>query len=454
MSKQNLNKPAADTQNKSHRILAIVMAALSLLALFLPLRALAGNKVSTHISFGLLGQMIDTPHRRGGILPMFDTASVTVRLSSYAVYAFIFASIATLVLSIVSIVLAKKATPNMAKSTLFVKFAVYLFTFTNAAYTISQTALTAYATVPVAFDVTTILLTLLGGAAYLLLLYIDHGKKAWFYVAQFALSFLVLIIVMLAFTHKSEVSVALNVRRLYKAIALLCMMGMLAMVVAFSLCAFYPAKAYADVVIPLMITLVQVGVVLVVALTGLVAKIHVKHFAVYTLLAAVLSFAQLFCNCLWILLIKKTEEAKSAEALIPEEKEEYIEVYPYQGGPVSGIYVAEVVEENTQAAPAPEYAQAAEYAEAPACEPATEVAPAEENNGIYDAFFATLTEEEKGQFYNLYVLKTLNMPGIPEYVVGGNNKLFFNKVFIYLGQYRQNIPNALLAKMYDFSLKL
>ena len=452
MSKQNLNKPAADTQNKSHRILAIVMAALSLLALFLPLRALAGSKVSTHISFGLLGQMIDTPHRRGGILPMFDTASVTTRLSSYAVYAFIFASIATLVFSIVAIVLAKKATPNTAKSTLFVKFAVYLFTFTNAAYTISQTALTAYATVPVAFDVTTILLTLLGGAAYLLLLYVDHGKKAWFYVAQFALSFLVLIIVMLAFTHKSEVSIALNVRRLYKAIALLCMRGMVAMVVAFSLCAFYPAKAYADVVIPLMITLVQVGVVLVVALTGVVAKIHVKHFAVYTLLAAVLSFVQLFGNCVFVLLAKK-ENAKN-EAPAAEEKEEYIEVYPYQGGPVSGIYVAEVVEENTQAAPAPEYAQAAEYAEAPACEPATEAAPAEENNGIYDAFFATLTEEEKGQFYNLYVLKTLNMPGIPEYVVGGNNKLFFNKVFIYLGQYRQNIPNALLAKMYDFSLKL
>jgi len=46
------------------------------------------------------------------------------------------------------------------------------------------------------------------------------------------------------------------------------------------------------------------------------------------------------------------------------------------------------------------------------------------------------------------------MPEIPAYEVGGDNKEFFRKMFIYLGQYRDKIPDGLLAKMYQFSIKM
>lgn len=454
MSNQNLNKSTADHQNKIHRLLSIFIAALSLIGLFLPIKAFAGNKVSTHMSFGLLGQMFDTPYRRGGFLPLLGSpSSFTTRLASYAVYAFIFALIATLVLSILAIIFSAKA-PETKKPAIFTKLAVYLFTFTNAAYSLALTAITAYVhSVSFTFDIVTIILTVVGALAYLFLLHEDHGKKTWLYVAQFALSFAVLAMVMFAFLQKQEVvAQALSVRRLYKFIAFACLAGIVATTVLFSLCLFYPAKANLDVILPLMITLIQVGVVVLTALIGLVARIRFKEYAVYTLIAAILSMLQLFGNCIWVLLVKKDETQAATE-------NEYIEAVPYKGAPVQGVYVAEVVEENKAQAPAeekPATQEATASEEAPATENVETVENAENAQApaVEDAFMATLTEEEKAQFTDLYINKTVSMPGIPDYVVGENNKTFFNKVFIYLGQYRKNIPENLLAKMYDYSLTI
>ena len=43
------------------------------------------------------------------------------------------------------------------------------------------------------------------------------------------------------------------------------------------------------------------------------------------------------------------------------------------------------------------------------------------------------------------------MEKIPAYEVGGDNKKFFNAVFIYLGKHREKIPNGVLAKIYEYS---
>jgi hypothetical protein len=84
----------------------------------------------------------------------------------------------------------------------------------------------------------------------------------------------------------------------------------------------------------------------------------------------------------------------------------------------------------------------------------TEVEPSQIGNK-FDPFMMTLTSEEKTQFVDLYILKCNGpMPEIPAYNVGEDNRSFFNKVFIYLGQYREKIPDGLLAKMYQFSLKI
>ena len=66
----------------------------------------------------------------------------------------------------------------------------------------------------------------------------------------------------------------------------------------------------------------------------------------------------------------------------------------------------------------------------------------------FDAFMFNLTDKEKEEFIDLYIIRCKGrMPEIPAYVVGGDNREFFNKVFIYLGQYREKISSVLLSKM-------
>lgn len=90
---------------------------------------------------------------------------------------------------------------------------------------------------------------------------------------------------------------------------------------------------------------------------------------------------------------------------------------------------------------------------------ATPVAPATAaydyyNTKSFDPFIASLNEKEREQFTDLFILKYQGvMNHLPDYVVGGDNDEFFRKVFIYLGQYRERIPDALLAKMYKYCIK-
>lgn len=96
---------------------------------------------------------------------------------------------------------------------------------------------------------------------------------------------------------------------------------------------------------------------------------------------------------------------------------------------------------------------------APAAAPAAPAAPATAaydyyNTKSFDPFIASLSEKEREQFTDLFILKYQGvMNNLPDYVVGGDNSEFFRKVFIYLGQYRERIPDALLAKMYKFCVK-
>ena len=147
-----------------------------------------------------------------------------------------------------------------------------------------------------------------------------------------------------------------------------------------------------------------------------------------------------------IIPIEEYVEPAQESATVKEEtfvQEEYAEAVSYEGGPVEGVEVAEVVEEE---APAP----------APAPAPAVETADYDYyNSKSFDPFIASLSTEERNQFTELFILKYKGtMPEIPDYEVGGNNKDFFRKVFIYLGQYRDRIPDGLLAKIYQFSVKM
>lgn len=139
------------------------------------------------------------------------------------------------------------------------------------------------------------------------------------------------------------------------------------------------------------------------------------------------------------------EEAVVEESAPVEEEyvcEQYAEAVAYEGGPVEGVQLAEetvptpVVEEQ----PAPEVQTAAyDYY----------------NSRSFDPFIASLADKERNEFTEIFILKYRgNMPEIPDYQVGGDNKEFFRKIFIYLGQYRDRIPDGLLAKIYQFAVRM
>lgn len=69
--------------------------------------------------------------------------------------------------------------------------------------------------------------------------------------------------------------------------------------------------------------------------------------------------------------------------------------------------------------------------------------------GPVDDFMKKLTNDERIEFAMAFIERSKgNIGNIPEYVIGGNNRLFFSSVFIYLGRIRGIISDGLLNKMY------
>ena len=133
------------------------------------------------------------------------------------------------------------------------------------------------------------------------------------------------------------------------------------------------------------------------------------------------------------------EEYEEEDPLEDFRMEEYAEAYAYEGGPVDGVEMAEEVNPTFEEVDTPVNTAGYDFY----------------NCQSFDPFIATLNTEERNQFTELFILKYRGvMPEIPDYVVGGDNREFFRKIFIYLGQYRERIPSGLLTKMYQFSVKL
>lgn len=69
--------------------------------------------------------------------------------------------------------------------------------------------------------------------------------------------------------------------------------------------------------------------------------------------------------------------------------------------------------------------------------------------GPTDDFIRKLSNDEKIEFARTFIEKSKGEIGnIPDYVIGGNNRMFFSSVFIYLGRIRGLISDNLLNKMY------
>ena len=158
------------------------------------------------------------------------------------------------------------------------------------------------------------------------------------------------------------------------------------------------------------------------------------------ILAALLTIAQIVIDVILIRKANKKEvEDAKEEVMQGFHTEEYAEAYAYEGGPVAGVLMAEEI--NPSFLPHEPHVNTAGYDFY--------------NCKSFDPFIATLNTAERNAFTELFILRfSGTLPEIPDYVVGGDNKEFFRKIFIYLGQYRDRIPSDLLGKMYQFSIKM
>jgi hypothetical protein len=73
----------------------------------------------------------------------------------------------------------------------------------------------------------------------------------------------------------------------------------------------------------------------------------------------------------------------------------------------------------------------------------------------HDRFFESLSNSEKEEFDNIFIKKIFGEnKRLPQYTIGGDNKEFFNKVFIFIGRYRSVISENLLSKIYLYSTSI
>lgn len=106
--------------------------------------------------------------------------------------------------------------------------------------------------------------------------------------------------------------------------------------------------------------------------------------------------------------------------------------------------------------PAPAYvsAPATPYASPAYAQPAAKVVY-DPTPYTYDPFINMLTPQEKNEFGDLFIANRFgDLAYLPAYVIGGDNREFFRRVFIYLGKFRSHISPELLGKLYQYVSKL
>ena len=222
-------------------------------------------------------------------------------------------------------------------------------------------------------------------------------------------------------------------------VAIYAFAALLALAAILSLVALITGKRVAVCTAAILLTLGALVYTVLFTVTAYVATSLFSLELVSLILAAAALLATIVC---FIVTKPKIEEVKEEPVKDPNEGfhvEEYAEAYPYEGGPVAGVLMAEEV--NPSFVPQSPRVNTAGYDFY--------------NSKTFDPFIATLDTAERNDFTEIFILKVKGMmPELPDYVVGGDNKEFFRKIFIYLGQYRDKIPSALLGKMYQYSLKI
>ena len=435
--------PAPKKKTAACRIFSLLLIAVSVAALFLPVQVLKGFAPESATLFASITDLFggNEVSKLFGILPVYtDVADVAGLLAGVAFYALLAAVVLTVVFGLIALL--------SGKACLF-RTAAFFFATGFGTYAVCGYALPTIKATATELDLITVAIAAVGALLYLVLSFAKKGKKAFASLLQllFTLVF-VAATVLIVKDYSAEITTAVEGFGLTFDLTVQILAAVIWVVALLGAIRLLTKKGLALDLIRYVVQLLVSAVLCFVAVTASAAD---NMLLIYAIVAAVVSLLQIiiyaFQNKSGKKAKKPVEEAvapveQPAPAPVPEYTvEEYAEALPYEGGPVEGVEIAQEVNPTFEENPIePVQVNTAGYDFY--------------NSKSFDPFIAILNAEERNQFTELFILKYKGvMPEIPDYQVGGDNKEFFRKLFIYLGQYRDRIPDGLLAKIYQFAIR-
>ena len=464
----------AQSSNVFYRIVAILLALAPVAVFyFLEAKVLSINEGYTLQSYKLLDLFIKLFTEEGfavsklfDLVPLMTVSDDILGLVNNVMLYLIPVSMAVCILAGLIAIFARKAAPTLTRMILFIEFGVY------AGYALSILLPYAYCELSV---LETLDYTVLGTAAgafflYFILAAVKSGKRAFLGLFIFLLTVVSAGAVLYALCVQNDpIQELIAQNTLYRWI-LLGIVGAYALFVLLSLMGVAARKVLgADILRCVLMLLMGAGIIVLAFWKETFAA-----FLLYGIISAAAAFVMLLVETIAVSVrVRKEKEAKAAAEAPKEETEE--ESKTEEEETAASTEEAEPVTPATAIAeepiPAPvvpvaveEVAPAEEVilAEEPAPVAATPVAPVMAASTVqgdaygreFDPFIATLTAEERTQFTLMFLLRSESkMPEIPTYKVGGDNRVFFRKIFINLGSLRGRIPDSLMEKIYQFTIR-
>lgn len=456
--------------NVFYRIVAILLALAPVAVFyFLEAKVLAVNEGYTLQNYKLLDLFIKMFTEEGfavsklfGFIPLMSVDSSVLGIVNSAMLYLIPLSMVVCILAGLVAIFARKAAPTLTRMILFIEFGVY------AGYALSILLPYAYYNLNV---LETLDYVVLGAAAGALLLFfilsiVKSGKRSLLGLLIFLFTVASAGAVLYATCVQNAPIKALIVENLLYKWIILGVVGVYALFVLISLMGVAARKVHgADIVRCVFMLLMGAGVIV---LSFLVEGF--SAFLLYGIIAAATALVMLIVETIAIS-VRVSKEKKAAEETKEEEKEETAEEEEEEAEEETEPEVEEVAPVaptpvlSEEPAPAPVVAAPVAVEEvaptqAPAQETAPEVVPvaatpeSDAYGSAFDAFIGMLTSEERMQFTHIFLLRSENkLPEIPEYKIGGDNKVFFRKIFVNLGSLRARIPDGLMEKIYQFSIR-
>lgn len=436
-------------QSLSYRAIAAVVAIACVAAFFLPYTIFASTPIGLMTAekklYELFELIPDAPYKFMGFIPLFTNPKGVLGLAGGLVpYVLAIALAVAFVFAVIAVILGRKA-----EFLLFLSALIY--TWGAALYMIAVVSISCYLPMKIIFDVSAIALAAIGTLAYVAIMFVKLGKQLCILNSvRFLLTLGFTICLFLAITFDYELIRKLLAKSAIYKIALIIA---LALTIVNVILASFRASRQRAFSIDFISSIVELAVSVALILLSVSSPVTDYALLTFSTIAAVISLALFVLTFVGIRAAKKKDQHDAARL-----EEETAPAPTAKSAPAPTAKAAPAP--TAKAAPAPTAKSAPTPTAVPAATAPVATAKSTMTTPVamedyfagkqIDSFIATLSVAERNQFASLYVLKLKDvMPEIPAYQIGGNNRDFFEMVFITLGEYRDDIPDELLAKMYN-----